>query len=105
MSKIEKRILVLLSMAQLILTLDSTVMNVSISTLVVDLDTTVAGVQSAIAFYTLVMAAFMITGAKIGDIIGRKKSLHSWLNSLWHWLTNNLTSTEYPSTNLRLVVA
>lgn len=74
MNKIEKRILVLLAMAQLILTLDSTVMNVSISTLVVDLNTTVAGVQSAIAFYTLVMAAFMITGAKIGDIIGRKKA-------------------------------
>lgn len=61
-------------MAQLILTLDSTVMNVSISTLVKDLNTTVAGVQSAIAFYTLVMAAFMIAGAKIGDIIGRKKA-------------------------------
>ncbi len=64
----------MLSMAQLILTLDSTVMNVSISTLVVDLDTTIGGVQSAITFYTLVMAAFMIAGAKIGDIIGRKKA-------------------------------
>jgi len=74
MNKVEKRVLILLAMAQLILTLDSTVMNVSISTLVVDLNTTVAGVQSAIAFYTLVMAAFMITGAKIGDIIGRKKA-------------------------------
>jgi MFS family permease len=74
MNKIEKTILVLLAMAQLILTLDSTVMNVSISTLVVDLHTTVAGVQTAIAFYTLVMAAFMIAGAKVGDIIGRKKA-------------------------------
>lgn len=62
-------------MAQLILTLDTTVMNVSISTLVVDLNTTVSGVQSAITFYTLVMAAFMIAGAKVGDIIGRKKAL------------------------------
>lgn len=61
-------------MAQLILTLDSTVMNVSISTLVKDLNTTVSAVQSAIAFYTLVMAAFMIAGAKIGDVIGRKKA-------------------------------
>lgn len=74
MTKTEKRILILLSMAQLILTLDSTVMNVSISTLVVDLNTTIGGVQSAITFYTLVMAAFMIAGAKIGDIIGRKKA-------------------------------
>jgi len=61
-------------MAQLILTLDTTVMNVSISTLVVDLNTTVSGVQSAITFYTLVMAAFMIAGAKVGDIIGRKRA-------------------------------
>ncbi len=74
MTKTEKQILILLAMAQLILTLDTTVMNVSISTLVVDLNTTISGVQSAITFYTLVMAAFMIAGAKVGDIIGRKKA-------------------------------
>ncbi|MFO0862726.1 MAG: MFS transporter [Candidatus Saccharibacteria bacterium] len=74
MKPLEKKVLLLLAMAQLILTLDSTVMNVSISTLVKDLNTTVGAVQSAIAFYTLVMAAFMIAGAKIGDIIGRKKA-------------------------------
>ncbi len=74
MKPLEKKVLILLAMAQLILTLDSTVMNVSISTLVKDLNTTVGAVQSAIAFYTLVMAAFMIAGAKIGDIIGRKKA-------------------------------
>ncbi|MDQ5943746.1 MAG: hypothetical protein QG675_514 [Patescibacteria group bacterium] len=74
MNKIEKQILILLAMAQLILTLDTTVMNVSISALVVDLNTTISGVQSAITFYTLVMAAFMIAGAKVGDIIGRKKA-------------------------------
>lgn len=61
-------------MAQFILTLDSTVMTVSISTLVADLNTSVSGIQAAITFYTLVMAAFMIPGAKIGDLIGRKKA-------------------------------
>lgn len=74
MNKIEKKILIMLAMAQFILTLDSTVMTVSISTLVVDLNTTVSGIQAAITFYTLVMAAFMIPGAKIGDMIGRKKA-------------------------------
>jgi MFS family permease len=74
MNRLEKTVLILLAMAQLILTLDSTVMNVSISTLVKDLNTTVSDVQSAIAFYTLVMAAFMIAGAKVGDVIGRKKA-------------------------------
>jgi MFS family permease len=67
-------LLVIMSSAQFIFTLDMTFMNVSISTLVKDLNTTVAGVQSAITFYTLVMAAFMIAGAKVGDIIGRKRA-------------------------------
>ena len=32
------------------------------------------GIQGAITAYTLVMAALMITGAKIGAIIGRKRA-------------------------------
>ena len=63
-----------MSSAQFIFTLDTTFMNVSISTLVKDLNTTVSGIQSAITFYALVMAAFMIAGAKVGDIIGRKRA-------------------------------
>jgi MFS family permease len=34
----------------------------------------VTGIQGAITAYTLVMAALMITGAKIGAIIGRKRA-------------------------------
>lgn len=45
--------------------LDSTVMNVSISTVVKDLGTSVSGMQTAITFYTLTMAAFMLIGAKL----------------------------------------
>ncbi len=67
-------VLILLASAQFILTLDSTFMNVSISTLVRDLHTSVTAIQGAIAFYSLVMASLMIAGAKIGDIIGRKKA-------------------------------
>lgn len=69
-----KRILLLLASVQFIFTLDTTFMNVSISTLVKDLNTTVTAIQACITFYTLVMAAFMIAGAKIGDIIGRKRA-------------------------------
>ncbi len=54
--------------------LDSSVMNVSISQIVADLDTTVTGVQGAITAYTLVMAAFMLVGAKLGDIWGRDRA-------------------------------
>src|SRR4029453_3697658 len=52
---------------------DSSVMNVSISQIVADLDTTIQGVQLAITAYTLVMAAFMLVGAKLGDIWGRDR--------------------------------
>src|SRR5262245_33466456 len=54
--------------------LDSSVMNVSIATVAEDVGTTVSGIQSAITAYTLVMAAFMITGGKIGAVIGRKRA-------------------------------
>src|SRR5271167_2698222 len=54
--------------------LDSSVMNVSIATVAKDVGTTVTGIQTAITLYTLVMAAFMITGGKVGQIIGRKRA-------------------------------
>jgi MFS family permease len=68
--------LVLLTLAagQFLMTLDSSVMNVSIATVAKDVGTTVTGIQGAITAYTLVMAALMITGAKIGSIIGRKRA-------------------------------
>src|SRR5207302_6292548 len=46
----------------------------SMATVAKDLDTTVTGIQTAITLYTLVMASFMITGGKIGQIIGRKRA-------------------------------
>jgi MFS family permease len=63
-----------LGTAQFVMVLDSTVMNVSISQVVADLKTTVPDVQLAITAYTLVMAAFMLTGAKLGDIWGRRRA-------------------------------
>ena len=63
-----------LASAQFIMVLDSTVMNVSIEEVITDLDTTVTKMQLAIAAYTLCMAALMLVGGKIGDIIGRLKA-------------------------------
>ena len=65
--------LLILAAAQFVMVLDSSVMNVSISQIVDDLDTTIQGVQLAITMYTLVMAAFMLVGAKLGDIYGRDR--------------------------------
>ena len=64
----------ILAAAQFVMVLDSSVMNVSISQIVADLDTTIQGVQLAITAYTLVMAAFMLVGAKLGDIWGRDRA-------------------------------
>lgn len=72
---IEKKIvLTALVLAMFVLIIDTTIMNVSISTLIKDFGTDVATVQAAITLYSLVMASFMITGGKVGDIIGRKRA-------------------------------
>jgi MFS family permease len=67
-------VLLTLASAQFLMALDSSVMNVSIATVAKDVGTTVTGIQVAITLYTLVMAAFMITGGKIGQILGRKRA-------------------------------
>jgi MFS family permease len=67
-------VLVTLCAGQFLMMLDSSVMNVSIATVARDIGTTVTGIQTAITLYTLVMASLMITGGKIGQIIGRKRA-------------------------------
>ena len=67
-------VLLTLASAQGLMALDSSVMNVSIATVAQDVDTTVTGIQTAITFYTLVMASLMITGGKLGQILGRKRA-------------------------------
>lgn len=59
------RVVAVLALAQFVMVLDSTVMNVSISTVVKDLNTSVTSMQAAITFYTLTMAALMLIGAKL----------------------------------------
>ena len=65
---------IVLAIAQFIMVLDTTVMNVSISAVVEDLHTTIGGVQLAITSYALVMGAFMMTGGRLGDLLGRRKA-------------------------------
>ncbi len=67
-------VIVILAVSQFVMVLDSTVMNVSISQVASDLDTTITGMQAAITFYTLTMAAFMLTGGKLGDKLGRGRA-------------------------------
>ena len=66
--------LITLAAGQFVMALDTTVMNTAIATVAKDVGTTVTGIQTAITLYTLVMASLMITGGKIGQMIGRKRA-------------------------------
>lgn len=65
--------LVATCLAMFIVVVDSTMMNVAVPTIVRDLTTTVSAVQGAISLYSLVMAALMLTGGKLGAIYGVKR--------------------------------
>ena len=90
----------ILATAQFIMVLDTTVMNVSITQVVADLDTTVVGLQTAITMYTLVMAAFMLIGGKIGDRWGAKRAF--WIGLLVYG-TGSLTTALSPNLAVLLV--
>jgi MFS family permease len=92
--------LILLASAQFVMTLDSSVMNVSISQIVADLNTSIQGVQSAITLYTLVMASFMLAGAKLGDIMGRNRV---FALGLAVYGVGSLTTALSPSLSVLLV--
>lgn len=67
-------VLAVLACGQFLMTLDSSVMNVSMATVAADIGTTITGIQTAITLYTLVMATLMITGSKVGSMIGRRRA-------------------------------
>ena len=66
--------ILVLGLAQFVMVIDGTVMNVSITVVVADLNTTVSSMQLAIATFTLTMAALMLAGAGIGARIGRRRA-------------------------------
>lgn len=67
-------VVIIACMAIFIIVLDSSAMNVAITTLVVELNTTLSAIQGIIAIYALIIASFMLLGSKLQDIMGRKKT-------------------------------
>jgi MFS family permease len=67
-------VLLTLAAGQFLMTLDSSVMNVSIATVAKDVGTSVTGIEGAITLYTLAMAMLMVTGGKVGSMIGRRRA-------------------------------
>src|SRR4029078_1107451 len=68
------KLAILLAMAMFVLVVDTSLMNVPISSVVKALAPTASGVQTAIALEALVSAAFILLSSKIGDLIGRKNA-------------------------------
>ena len=85
-------VLVTLAAGQFLMTLDTSVMNVAIATVAKDVGTDVTGIQTAITLYTLVMATLMITGGKIGALIGRKRAFAIGLRDLRRGLVHDRRS-------------
>jgi len=77
-------------MAIFIIVLDSSAMNVAITTLVVQLNTTLSTIQAIIALYALIIASFMLLGSKLQDILGRKKT---FLTGLIIYTTGTIIAT------------
>jgi EmrB/QacA subfamily drug resistance transporter len=65
--------LLVLSLALAIIILDTTILNVTLRTIILDLDTTIQKIQWVITAYSLMLAAFTITGGRLGDLFGRKR--------------------------------
>src|SRR5205085_1538286 len=65
--------LMVLSLALAIIIIDSTLLNVSLSTLVADLHTNLQALQWVISAYALMLAALTVTGGRMGDLFGRKR--------------------------------
>ena len=90
----------MLAAAQFIMVLDTTVMNVSISQIVDDLNTSVVGLQTAITIYTLVMAAFMLIGGKLGSKWGPRSA---YAIGLLVYGAGSLTTALSPNLSVLLV--
>ncbi|MDB5194516.1 MAG: hypothetical protein JWN50_530 [Parcubacteria group bacterium] len=65
--------LFVLSLALAVIILDTTILNVTLRTIINDLHTDIQSIQWVITTYSLILAAFTITGGRLGDLFGRKK--------------------------------
>jgi EmrB/QacA subfamily drug resistance transporter len=85
--------MVVLSLALMIIVIDTTVLNVSLKVIANDLHTNLQGLQWVITAYALTLAALTITGGRLGDLFGRKRmfmlgaiifAIGSFITSLSH---------------------
>ena len=66
-------VLVLVCMAQFMVILDATIVNVALPSIQTDLEMSDADLQWIVNAYTLVFGGFLLLGGRAGDLVGRKK--------------------------------
>ena len=66
-------VLVVLGVAQLMVTLDATVVNVALPSIQTDLHLSDGSLQWIVNAYTLVFGGFLLLGGRLGDLLGRKR--------------------------------
>src|SRR5258707_14359010 len=66
-------ILVLVCLAQFMVILDATVVNVALPSIQKDLGLSEANLQWIVNAYTLVFGGFLLLGRRAGDLLGRKR--------------------------------
>ncbi len=66
-------VLVLVCMAQFMVVLDATIVNVALPSIQRDLHFTVDNLQWVVNAYTLVLGGFLLLGGRAGDLFGRKR--------------------------------
>src|SRR5215471_13936794 len=66
-------VLVLICLAQFMVVLDATIVNVALPSIQDDLHLSDAGLQWIVNAYTLVFGGFLLLGGRLGDLLGRKR--------------------------------
>jgi EmrB/QacA subfamily drug resistance transporter len=66
-------VLALVCMAQFMVILDATIVNVALPSIQADLDMSDADLQWIVNAYTLVFGGFLLLGGRAGDLLGRKR--------------------------------
>jgi EmrB/QacA subfamily drug resistance transporter len=66
-------VLVLICLAQFMVVLDATIVNVALPSIQTDLHLSEANLQWIINAYTLVFGGFLLLGGRAGDLVGRKR--------------------------------
>jgi EmrB/QacA subfamily drug resistance transporter len=66
-------VLVLICLAQFMVVLDATIVNVALPSIQSDLHLSDGGLQWIVNAYTLVFGGFLLLGGRLGDLLGRKR--------------------------------